>query len=205
MNGLSSQADPPTPVEAEEVDRAPSLIDGLRPPPSTVAYLYRNIVLPALTSTVMALVVAYFLRDHFPDPWLAAWLGAILVVNGARYLVLGYGRTAPPKPAETPRWMVLYLASVVFGGFAWGAAGWFFFPMVSVPLQVFLAFILGGMAVGAMASYGAWRPAFFAYTVPSLVPIMVRFLWESAQVSIAMGACWRCSSSPCRSLPAISA
>jgi len=80
---------PPTSGEAEEVDRAPSLIDGLRPPPSTVAYLYRNIVLPALTSTVMALVVAYFLRDHFSDPWLAAWIGAILVVNWARYLLLG--------------------------------------------------------------------------------------------------------------------
>ena len=157
------------------------------PSPSTVAYLFSNIALPAITSTVMALAVAYFLRGHFPDSWLLAWLGAILVVNGVRCVLLSFGRTAPPKPEETPRWMALYMVSVAAAGIAWGAAGWVFFSVNSVPLQVFLAFIIGGMAGGAMASYGAWLPAFFAYTVPSLTPITVRFQWETNEVSVAMG------------------
>lgn len=158
-----------------------------KPPPSTVAYLFRNIALPAITSTVMALAVAFFLRGHFPDLWLAAWLAAIILVNGGRFVLLSYGRAAPPKPEEIPRWMALYMVSVAAAGVVWGAAGWIFFPVESVPLQVFLAFILGGMAVGAMASYGAWLPAFFAYTVPSLTPITFRFLWETDDVSVAMG------------------
>jgi PAS domain S-box-containing protein len=165
---------------------APAAADW-EPPPSTVAYLFRNTTLPAITSTVMALAVAYFLRGHFPDLWLLAWLAVIVLVNGVRYVLLSAGREIPPGPSEAAQWMMIYLVSVGAAGIAWGAAGWVFFPVNSVPLQVFLAFILGGMAVGAMASYGAWLPAFFAYTVPSLTPITVRFLWETDGISVAMG------------------
>ena len=52
---------------------------------------------------------------------------------------------------------------------------------------MFLAFILGGMVAGTVASSAAWLPAFYTFAVPTLAPIASRYILEGNEVSAVMG------------------
>ena len=93
------------------------------------------------------------------------------------------------------RW--IYIAGAVesrrfiWGTFAsgclWGATGIVFFPEHSIPHQIFLAFVLGGMIAGATAVYAALQEAFLAYTLPAITPLVLRFFVLGDELHLAMG------------------
>jgi diguanylate cyclase (GGDEF)-like protein len=70
-------------------------------------------------------------------------------------------------------------------GLWWGGGAIFLFPE-DLPHQVYLAFILAGVAAAAMTSYAAMRRTYFLFVLPSIVPLMARFAWEGAEVHISM-------------------
>ncbi len=55
-------------------------------------------------------------------------------------------------------------------------------------LQVFLAFVLGGLAAGGVVMVASWRPAYFAFAVPMLTSLIFRFLIEPGELPVVMGA-----------------
>jgi PAS domain S-box-containing protein len=72
-------------------------------------------------------------------------------------------------------------------GLLWGSAGLLLFPPASVPHQVFIAFLLGGMATGSVATYSAVRGLSQLFVLPALLPVSIRFLLIGEAVSTAMG------------------
>ena len=150
-----------------------------------VALLFRNATTPLLASSLVALMVVLVLRNVVPLTWLASWGSAVIVLNVARYVVVR--RASPPSAEQAQRWAAKFTATVALSGALWGLAGALFFPIESIQHQVFLAFILGGLAAGTLVSYGAWLPAFFAYTLCSLAPIVVLFIWQGDETSVVMG------------------
>ena len=80
-----------------------------------------------------------------------------------------------------------YTAGSFVSGVVWGLAGILFFSSEADYHQVFLAFVFGGMVAGTVASYAAWLPAFYAFAVPVLCPIAIRFFWEGNEISTVMG------------------
>ena len=80
-----------------------------------------------------------------------------------------------------------YTITVALNGLLWGLTGILFFPPNMPEYQVSLAFVIGGLAAGAATNYAAWLPAFYAHTVPSVVPLAIRFMIEGREVSVAMG------------------
>jgi light-regulated signal transduction histidine kinase (bacteriophytochrome) len=47
--------------------------------------------------------------------------------------------------------------------------------------------VLGGMAIGAAGAFSVFMPAFVAYTLPALAPLIVRFLNAGDEIHLAMG------------------
>jgi signal transduction histidine kinase len=70
---------------------------------------------------------------------------------------------------------------------AWGSSGIFLFPIESLPHQVFLVFVIGGMVAGTTATFSVVPRAFFAFSVPALIPISVRFAVLGDDIHLAMG------------------
>ena len=81
----------------------------------------------------------------------------------------------------------LLVAAALAHGIVWGAAGVMFFTPGIVIYQVFLAFVIGGMCAGAAAALSTYMPAFYAFLVPSIAPLIVRLLIEGETVPFAMG------------------
>jgi signal transduction histidine kinase len=53
--------------------------------------------------------------------------------------------------------------------------------------QVLLAFVIGGMSTGAVPSLSSYWPAFLAFTVPALLPLLVRLFALGDTLGVTMG------------------
>jgi len=146
--------------------------------------LFSNARTALLGGSIVALLAVWVLWGQVADNWLLVWGAAVIVINGIRYVHAAgvQKRGAYPRSA-----MNTYTAGTFAAGVVWGTAGLLFFSSVSFQHQVFLAFLLGGMAAGSVASYGAWMPTVYAFLIPALVPIVVRFFGAGDDMSLTMG------------------
>ncbi len=119
---------------------------------------------------------------------LLTWFSALVLITLLRDGLLFRYRPTPIPPDESRRWSVWFIGSIAIVGIAWGSAAVFLFPEESLPHQIFLAFVLGGMMAGAAATYSVLYGAFLAFSVPALTPIIVRFFALGDDIHIAMGS-----------------
>jgi diguanylate cyclase (GGDEF)-like protein len=96
------------------------------------------------------------------------------------------------RSQEKARWRRGWGLSAVVGssisGVLWGAAGVLFLVPHSTLHMTTIAFVLGGMAAGALATLTAHLPAFHAYVLLSLAPFCVRLAIEGGNEHLAMAA-----------------
>lgn len=83
---------------------------------------------------------------------LLTWFSALVLITLLRDGLLFRYRPTPIPPDESRRWSVWFIGSIAILGIAWGSAAVFLFPEESLPHQIFLAFVLGGMMAGAAAT-----------------------------------------------------
>ena len=88
---------------------------------------------------------------------------------------------------QTRQWRTPFLIGAACAGCGWGAAGIFLFPLQSLPHQIFLAFVIGGMAIGAITSTAAVKLVYLGFILPLTLPIICRFLLQEEGLFFAMG------------------
>jgi hypothetical protein len=83
---------------------------------------------------------------------LLMWAAATGVWVACRLLFLRWYRQTVLTASQIHTWRTRLIISAGISGCSWGAAAVFLFPHYSPVHQVFIAFVLGGMAVGAAAT-----------------------------------------------------
>jgi diguanylate cyclase (GGDEF)-like protein/PAS domain S-box-containing protein len=151
-----------------------------------VELLYRDSAVGLAVACAVAVVCAILLWPQAGAP-LIVWLAAVLVVNALRYVL--HRRYLRRSPAGLPPagWERRFVAGAGLHGVAWGALA-VIAQSASVQLQVFTAFAIGGMVVGAVGLLGASRAAFLAYAVPSLGALLVALVVQPEEPHRAMAA-----------------
>ncbi|MBM4122938.1 MAG: hypothetical protein FJ249_10155 [Nitrospira sp.] len=96
-------------------------------------------------------------------------------------------RRAGQEPDRVHRWDSFYLIGAALAGVGWGAAGLLLFPPDSMAHQVFLAFVLAGMAAGGVAALSARKGTFLAFFLPTLLPVSLRLLAFGDEMHVVMG------------------
>jgi PAS domain S-box-containing protein len=115
--------------------------------------------------------------------WLVVNIGFVL----ARYdLVLRY-RRADTESRRSGRWYARFVVLLGCSGIAMGSAGIFLFPSDSPAHQMFLTFLLGGMMAGAVGAFSITLGAFLSYSVPTVLPVLVKLLSLGTGVQPLMG------------------
>ncbi|WNM60067.1 sensor histidine kinase [Candidatus Nitrospira allomarina] len=118
---------------------------------------------------------------------LLTWFASLVLLNGVWALLWYQFSHASRHPQDSHRWGRSFLGGTLASGILWGATGVVLFPESSIPHQIFLAFVLGGMIAGATAVYAALQGAFLAYALPTITPLLVRFLVLGDKQHMAMG------------------
>ena len=152
-----------------------------------VRLLYSNALIGLIATLINSGVLVFILRNVVSHRVLSTWLGCILLVSIARFVQFMRFRRVSPDSSDVGRWGTWFIVGLALSGIVWGSTGVFLFPAESIIHQAFLAFVLGGMAIGAVGAFSVVMPAFMAYALPSLAPLIVRFLALGDEMHLAMG------------------
>jgi signal transduction histidine kinase/CheY-like chemotaxis protein/HPt (histidine-containing phosphotransfer) domain-containing protein len=151
-----------------------------------VEMLYTQAPASLAIGTLMVVAITLVLAKVAPPVRVLVWLAILVAAYVPRILLILAYRRADPQSRGQRRWRTRFLASTAVAGVALGAAGILLFPTDSPNHQVFLVFALGGMSAGVMW-LSAVLSAYFAFVVPTLVPVTVRLFLEGEQIPFVMG------------------
>jgi two-component system NtrC family sensor kinase len=151
-----------------------------------VKLLYARATVAQATVVVNAVVVAAVFWPRASHARTVAWVATLTALALARLVAVRAHAARLREPAEAAWWARLFTAGAFLTGILWGAAALLFYVPVSPAHQIFVAFVLGGMAAGAASSNASHPPAFVAFALPALAPMIARLAGERDPIHLAM-------------------
>jgi PAS domain S-box-containing protein len=156
-----------SPARAEDGDRGS---DPQKVLADRVEQLYSQMPLGIVFTLVIGAIATYELWDNRTRELVMFWWGLVLLVTAARTaLWLGY-RKSGNRVSEARQWLRWLAISALANGANWGFAGAVFFPSHTDEQQVFLAFLLAGIASAGIPTYAASWPMFAMYAGAVVLP-----------------------------------
>ncbi len=157
-----------------------------RPSPSTeerserilaekLRLLYRgNFAVPV--NFAIACVVAFLLRDTFPQTLLIVWLAATALVSGLRLLLYRRFLRATGSGRCNACWALRFCFGSFASGLLWGSLA-LGLPIWGTTNQFVLLTLVGtGMSAGALTTIVAYLPAYFVYAGSIVLPLAFALL-----------------------------
>lgn len=152
-----------------------------------VRLLYRNAPVGILVNVANTIITLVVLWGQIPQHTLLIWVAfMLLVVLGRSTLLFAY-RRAPEVASDQPHWSILFSIGAACAGAGWGVLGLFSPVYLNLPYQAFVAFVVGGMAIGGIAVNASLMPSFLAFLLATVVPLDLWFFWQGTPTYIAMG------------------
>lgn len=167
-----------------------NLYDARRPDvrAASVRLLFRQLPVALAANVVNATLVALVLARVEPTGRILLWWMAMLAVVSARMVLWWNWKRRGPSPHER---LELWERRMFFGalttGSLWGIGAFLLFPEEEF-YQIFLAFVVGGMAAGAAVSLSYSLSSYFAFLLTSVLPLAARFMLAGTAAHTAMGA-----------------
>ena len=154
-----------------------------------IRLLYTNAYAGVGVTVCVAIILSYLQWGVISHPIVLAWLMYMLVISSARFtLARRYsGIMAADTNTSTTIWGNAFIIGTGLSALGWGAAGVLLYPEAHLANQVILAFVLGGMMLGAGSILASRPEAFLAFIIPVGLPVSVRFLLQGDDRHLAMG------------------
>ncbi|NJN52097.1 MAG: hypothetical protein HC809_10335 [Gammaproteobacteria bacterium] len=154
-----------------------------------VSTLYRLSTFSLVVSVIATSLVWWLLWGTVDTALLNAWYLAGIVVNLARLTAQRlYSKARSLNAAVDHRfWAQMFCAGAAANGALWGTCGTLLMPVHDPELILGLLAILGVIPGVGHASLGSYRPAFYAFIFPFIVPVAWWTLLHTDVVHIAIG------------------
>lgn len=151
-----------------------------------IKLLYQQANKALLATVILSTVLAFVFWGYVPEQWLLSWLAGIYLLTVCRFfLIKSYFRNNP-SIEESIAWGRFFIIGVLLSGAFWGLAGGAFFLAHSAMHQLFLAYLLGGIIAGAMATLSSYRNAFLVFAVPTIIPFTYQAILHDTDTNIAI-------------------
>ena len=136
---------------------------------------------------LVACVLAWVLRAAHPLHLILPWLFSLSAcVLFQAWLVRRHGGDRF-DPRRADRLLRLFTLAALGVGLSWGFAGWFLFPAGDPGRQIFLTFVMGGMAMSAVSNQHVRMQACIASVAPGMLPLAFRYMAEPGELSLVYG------------------
>lgn len=147
---------------------------------------YKNLPFALTSNSIVPLLPLYAVWDTGLRTMALIWVGIMFSIVVLRVMLIVAYRRAPELERQHPRWGVYLIVSSFISGCFWGAAGGVL-SMQSLELLLLIMLILTGIGAAAAISYAAYLPAFYAYILPSYLPLVVMSLLAQTQTHTIIG------------------
>jgi len=152
-----------------------------------VEQLYAQAPIGMVASLVNASILALIQWDVVSNLHILIWLCCVLAINVIGGALIYQYRQFKKTGGQARVWGSRFLARSIGSGMVWGAFPVLLYPHDSIPHQIFLALLIGGMVAGATAVSAASKEVFLSYSLLSVIPLILRFLSEGTHFHVAMG------------------
>jgi diguanylate cyclase (GGDEF)-like protein/PAS domain S-box-containing protein len=140
-----------------------------------------------IATIINSAIVFFLMYSAISHPVTVIWFIMIMLVTVLRIAMVLRYRRIEPEPAAARIWGNRFIAGLALIGIVWGSISFFPLSKVSLVHQVFIAFVLGGMAAGAAATFSALKHGYLAYAIPAMAPLAIRFLLADGVILFSMG------------------
>jgi len=121
-----------------------------------------------------------------PHQELMYWIGCLYLLHLAEFTGWLYRRNEIRTVAECKSWSRQFSAFALVAGMMWGFGTVFFFPQGLLP-QVILICVMLGLAAGATNMNSTHPPAFYAYVLGLMLPLIFRVMVVQDEAHYALG------------------
>ena len=148
--------------------------------------LYKHLLVILFINFIVGGMTIYGLWNVVSQQALIIWgIGLIASIMLRIALFVMYRRTDPQNIGQ--RQATYFSLGSGLTGMIWGTAGVLLFPAEALEYQLFILFILVGMGAGAVTSLTAYMPTFYAYIIPSMLPICIMLLTVGDPIHVSLG------------------
>ncbi|MCC7327345.1 MAG: hybrid sensor histidine kinase/response regulator [Burkholderiales bacterium] len=148
-----------------------------------VAQLYAGWHRTSLSMLLGAALLCLVLWNQVSPWWMGGWLALIVANQTWRGFLVRAWQRARPGLAATRRWGRYWSAGSAIAGALWGLAALVMYPS-SAPHQALLIVCIFGVVLGGLNLTAVYRSSFYGFTLPALVPLIVRVALEGDQVHL---------------------
>jgi signal transduction histidine kinase/CheY-like chemotaxis protein len=141
-----------------------------------VATLYANGHLTSVSMALGAVILCAAMWTQIAPASMLAWIALIAVNQLWRIGLVRAFERARPAPDDARRWGRYWAIGSTLAGALWGAAAVAMFP-ASPAYQSLLIVCLFGAALGGLNLTAVYKPSFYGFVLPALVPLIVRVAW----------------------------
>ncbi|WP_292931873.1 sensor domain-containing diguanylate cyclase [Noviherbaspirillum sp.] len=152
-----------------------------------IKLLYKSAPLAYGVTLINGAILAFVQSTYIPFRILSVWYGGLVLITAFRGLLIWRYARDQPGPEHAHLWNNFYLIGAGSAGVIWGSAAVLLFPMDSIAHQVFVAFVLAGMAAGGISVLAPRMDACLAFLLPELLPLAVRFFTLPTTLHTVMG------------------
>ncbi len=158
---------------------APALVERARA--DQVAMLYERFNRTTLSMLFGALILWAVLRDQVAPALMASWLLLVAANQTWRAALARAWRRAQPGIAATPRWGRYWSIGSASAGALWGFASVAMFPEPA-SRQALMIVCLFGVVMGGLNLTAVYKPSFYGFALPALLPLILRVAHEGDAV-----------------------
>jgi signal transduction histidine kinase len=150
-------------------------------------FAFNGLPTSLMVSVLLAGLTATMLRGSASAAILWSWFSCLAAVNGMRLLhYSSYRSNRLNIERDLRRHDRQLLIGCFLGGAIWGGSALLFLPKAP-ELQFFLAFVIAGVSSGAVSSLSVAPQAAYAFVLPCVLPLTVRFISSGDAIHTVMG------------------
>jgi len=153
----------------------------------TLHLLYAQSSIAFVASLIAAGLLTSMLWSVVSHTWLAVWLTMMVMFTLGRQLLVHKSQRMDvsikcvSRHHRTLVWLAFMAGTILSSGSV------VFLQQAPLEYQIFIILILGGMVVGASASYAASLAVFNAFSLPVLIPVIIWCLIQPDRIHITTG------------------
>jgi len=149
--------------------------------------LYAANTISMVATVLNALILAYVLWPSIEHHIILIWLTMVFLIATARTLLAFTYKKSNSTDKHVLYWMKNFAVGAYLSAATWAFAAIFLFPEHDPARQMFLAFVIGGTAAGAITSLSYIKNIIFTYLLIMMLPLTAQFLLHDSEFGITMG------------------